>query len=133
MKLIELEGIGPSNAGKLSAIGLETVEQLLKTGSTPKGRSDLADKAGISSGQILHWVNQADLMRVKGVGPEYAELLEAAGVDSCPELGHRRADNLVATMVVVNAEKHLTRRTPTETEVVEWIKQASKLPAAVSH
>ena len=133
MKLIEVEGIGDVFAGKLHAAGLDTLEELLESGATPKGREIIAVKAGIDQGRILTWVNHADLMRVKGIGPEYAELLEASGVDSCPELSHRRADNLVAKMKAVDEEKHLTRRVPTESEVIDWISQAAALPQVVYH
>jgi predicted flap endonuclease-1-like 5' DNA nuclease len=82
---------------------------------------------------ILEWVNLADLMRIKGVGEEYSDLLEEAGVDSVKELRNRRADNLTKAMQEVNAKKKLVRRPPSEKEVTDWIAQAKKLPPVVSH
>ena len=102
-------------------------------GATPKGREDLAFASGISGTLILRWVNMADLFRVKGVGEEYTDLLEAAGVDTVPELAQRRADSLTARMAEVNETKNLVRRLPTEAQVAEWIETAKGLPRVVTY
>ena len=91
MKLAEIEGIHTTYAAKLEAAGVDSIEVLLQRGATRQGREEIAVKSGIAESRILEWVNDADLMRVKGVGSEYADLLEAAGVDSIPELAHRIA------------------------------------------
>jgi predicted flap endonuclease-1-like 5' DNA nuclease len=132
-KLTDIEGIGPAIAEKLSSANITTVEGLLKACGSAKGRKEIAAKTGISEKDLLEWTNHADLFRIKGVGSEYADLLEAAGVDSCPELAKRKADNLVKKMEEMNAEKKLVRRTPTESVVEDWIAQAKKLPNVVSH
>lgn len=132
-KLIAIEGIGPVYAEKLRAAGLATVEALLEHGATPKGRESLAEKTGISGHLILEWVNRADLFRIKGVGEEYSDLLEAAGVDTVPELAQRNAENLHAKFVEVNAAKKLVRRLPTQSQVTDWIAQAKGLPRAISY
>jgi predicted flap endonuclease-1-like 5' DNA nuclease len=132
-KLTEIEGIGPAYAEKLIAAGLTTTEALLEAGATPKGRTDLAAKTGISEKLILRWVNMSDLFRIKGVGEQYSDLLEAAGVDTVAELAQRKAENLQAKMVEVNAEKQLVRRVPTLAEVTSWVEFAKTLPRAVSY
>ena len=132
-KLTEIEGIGATYAEKLAEAGLKTTEELLDAGSTPKGRADLAAGTGISEKLILRWVNMSDLFRIKGVGEEYSDLLEAAGVDTVPELAQRKAENLQAKMVEVNELKKLVRRVPTLTEVASWVEQAKTLPRAVNY
>ena len=100
-KIVEIEGIGEKLAATLEGAGVATVEALLATAGTAKGREELANKTGLKASQILEWVNRADLMRVKGVGSEYSDLLEAAGVDTVKELATRRPDNLHAKLLEV--------------------------------
>jgi len=132
-KLQDIEGIGPVYAEKLTAAGVQSIESLLKLGATPKGREELAEKAGIAKTLILEWVNHADLFRIKGVAEEYSDLLEEAGVDTVVELANRRPDNLHAKMLEVNEEKKLVRRPPSLKEVEKWVAQAKKLPRAVHY
>jgi predicted flap endonuclease-1-like 5' DNA nuclease len=132
-KLDEIEGIGPSYAQSLKNAGIDTIEELLETGGTPAGRDGIAEKSGLSPKLILEWVNHADLMRIKGVGSEYADLLEAAGVDTVPELAQRNPTNLTATLGDVNEAKNLVRRVPTEADVTAWVAEATTLPKAVQH
>lgn len=132
-KIVDIEGIGEVFAQKLKAAGVTSVEALLKAGVTPKSRKELAEKSGISGDLILQWVNHADLFRVKGIGSEYSDLLEAAGVDTVVELAKRRADNLVAKMTEVNIEKKLVRRLPTLSMVMSWIDQAKALGRAIEY
>lgn len=133
MKLDEIEGIGPAYAEKLGTQGLTSVDDLLEHGGTAAGRQTLAEKSGISETLLLEWVNHADLFRINGVGSEYADLLEEAGVDSVPELAQRNAANLAAAMAQANESKNLVRRAPTESEVAGWIDHAKTLPRAVHH
>ena len=132
-RLSEIEGIGAAYTEKLEAAGISTTEELLKTGSTPKGRKSLADETGISGKLILKWVNRADLFRVNGIGEEYADLLEVAGVDTVPELAQRNASNLHKSIVEVNEEKELVRRVPGENQVQEWVAQAKELPRVIKY
>ena len=132
-KIIDIQGIGPVYAEKLIGIGIETVDQLLEKGADAKGRQAIEEATGIRHDLVLTWVNHADLFRVKGVGPQFAELLEAAGVDTVKELRNRNAANLAAKMAEVNEEKHLTRRTPVEKEVQKFIDLAKELEPKVSH
>lgn len=132
-KLDTIEGIGPALSEKFAAAGITTCEALLETGGSKDGRADLAGKTGLSEGRILKLVNAADLMRVKGVGGEYAELLEFAGVDTVPELAQRNATNLAAKIAEINEEKKLVRVLPSEKQVASWIDHAKTLPRAVSH
>ncbi len=132
-KLTEIEGVAASNAKKLQKAGIRSAEALLKKGATKKGRKEIAAKTGISEKVILRWVNYADLFRIKGVGGEYAELLEAAGVDTVPELSRRKPANLAAKMAEVNAKKHLVRQVPSEKQVSKWVDQAKTLDRVVKH
>jgi predicted flap endonuclease-1-like 5' DNA nuclease len=132
-KLTEIEGIGPSYAGKLQGAGIVSIEDLLEKGSSSKGRKELAQKAGVSDKLLLRWINMADLFRIKGVGEEYADLLEAAGVDTVPELGQRNPENLHKKMDEVNESKKLVRRVPNLKEITGWVEQAKTLPRKVTY
>jgi predicted flap endonuclease-1-like 5' DNA nuclease len=132
-KLEAIEGIGPVLSEKLTKAGVESIEALLESGSSKQGRSELAESSGVSEVLLLKFVNHADLMRVKGIGGEYSELLEQSGVDSVPELAQRNAANLSAKIEEINAEKKLVRSTPSESQIQEWIDQAKQLPRAVHH
>jgi predicted flap endonuclease-1-like 5' DNA nuclease len=130
----DVEGIGPAEAEKLAAAGITTTTGLLQAGAKPDGRARIAAASGISSTLILEWVNHVDLMRIKGVGSEYSDLLELAGVDSPAELAHRNATNLATTIQeVVAARPEIVRRVPTEPEIAGWIQQAATLEKIVEH
>ncbi|MBN1658414.1 MAG: DUF4332 domain-containing protein [Anaerolineae bacterium] len=131
--LIDIEGIGETYSQKLKSIGLTTTEELLQRGGTPAGRQEIADSIGVTTKRVLEWVNRADLFRVKGIGSEYSDLLEAAGVDTVPELAQRNAENLYQRLQEVNAEKKLVRRLPGASEVAAWIEQARTLPRAIEY
>jgi predicted flap endonuclease-1-like 5' DNA nuclease len=132
-KLIDVEGIGETYAEKLKKAGVTTPKALLEQGATPKGRKNIAQNAGISDTLVLKWVNHVDLFRIKGVGEEYADLLERAGVDTVVELAQRKADSLLQKMAAVNEEKHLVRKMPIQAQVKDWVEQAKKLPRAISY
>lgn len=128
-----VEGIGVKFAKKLRAIGVPTTDALLEMGSTPKGRDEIAERSGISGKLILEWVNHVDLFRIDGVGEEYADLLEEAGVDTVPELAQRKPANLYEKMVEINAEMKLVRRLPAASQVEGWVAQAKKLPRVIKY
>ena len=132
-KLAMVEGIGDVYAAKLQGVGINSIESLLEKGSTPKGRQELAESTGISGKLILEWVNRADLFRIKGIGEEYSDLLESAGVDTVPELAQRKAENLYQKMVETNAEKKLVRKLPSAKQVADWVAQAKALPRIVQY
>ncbi|MEO0422422.1 MAG: DUF4332 domain-containing protein [Pseudomonadota bacterium] len=132
-KLTEIEGIGATYAEKLSADGISTIEKLLEAGCTKAGRKKISTQCDISEKLVLKWVNRADLARVKGIGEEYADLLELAGVDTVPELAQRNAANLHAKMAEVNEEKKAVRQLPSADTVAGWIDQAKDLPRVVTH
>lgn len=132
-KLSMIEGIGETYEAKLETAGVKSVEGLLDTCATKKGRSELAEKTGISEKLVLKWANHADLARIKGIGGEYAELLEAAGVDTVPELATRKAENLFKKMQETNEAKSLVRKLPTQAQVDEWITQAAALPRVLQY
>jgi len=132
-KLVDVEGIGPVYADKLKKAGVVSTNDLLEKGATPTGRKAIADKSGVSDSLILEWVNRVDLFRIKGVGEEYSDLLEASGVDTVVELGNRNAANLYQKMLEVNQAKKKVRKMPVESQVKDWIEQAKKLPRAVKY
>jgi predicted flap endonuclease-1-like 5' DNA nuclease len=132
-KLESIEGIGPEYAAKLRAAGVGTIEDLLEKGSTPSSRKAIERDTGLSGKLVLEWVNRADLARIKGIGEEYADLLESAGVDTVPELAQRNADNLYDTMVQINEKKNLVRRLPAREDIKKWVSQAKKLPRKVTY
>lgn len=132
-KIEEIEGIGPEYAKKLVEVGVKTADDLLNVGGIRKGRKELAEKTGISEKLILEWVNLADLFRIKGIGEEYSDLLEEAGVDTVVELSKREPENLHAKILEINKEKKLVRKPPTLEQVKNWVEQAKKLPRKVEY
>jgi predicted flap endonuclease-1-like 5' DNA nuclease len=132
-KIREIEGIGPAYAEKLEAQGINTVEKLLERCASKKGRDEVAEATGIDYSRILKWTNMADLFRIKGVGEEYSELLEAAGVDTVKELRNRNAENLHAKMAEVNEEKKLVRAMPSAGMVEGWVEHAKTLDPVMTY
>jgi predicted flap endonuclease-1-like 5' DNA nuclease len=132
-KLLAIEGIGPVYAQKLQEVGVQTVEALLERGATPQGRQELAEATELGNTRILEWVNHADLFRIKGVGEEYSDLLEEAGVDTVPELAQRVPENLLAKLKEVNTKKKLVRRVPPLSAVQSWVEQAKQLPRVIQY
>ena len=132
-KIVDVEGIGPVYAEKLVAAGIDNTEKLLDKCSKPAGRKALEEETGISGKLILTWTNHCDLMRIDGIGPQFSELLEAAGVDTVKELKHRKPENLQPKLEEVNAEKKLVRRVPALKEVEKMIAQAAELPAVMEY
>lgn len=129
----DIEGIGPQYAEKLKGAGITSVEKLLEAGATAPGREELASKTGINAKSILTWVNHADLFRIKGVAGQFSELLEAAGVDTVPELAQRNPENLQLALAKANDEKKLCKTTPSLAQVTDWIAEAKALPKVVQH
>lgn len=133
MNIQDLEGVGPVLTAKFTGAGVKTTDALLKKGGSAKGRAKLSEATGMSTKRILGFVNRADLYRIKGVGSEYADLLETAGVDTVVELANRNAENLVKALKKANDVKKKVRSLPTAAEVGAWIKQAKSLPRAVEY
>ena len=131
--IITIEGIGKKYAETLQAAGVRSVEKLLEAGATPKARQELAEKTGISDKLLLEWINHADLFRIKGVGEEYSDLLEEAGVDTVPELAQRNPANLFEALEKANEHKKLVRQLPTRAQVESWVEQAKALPRIVTY
>lgn len=129
----DIEGIGEAQGKKLAEAQIKTVEALLEAGASATGRKKLAEKTGISEKNILEWVNRADLFRIKGIGSEFSDLLESAGVDSVPELAQRKAENLHKALEAANAKKKLVRVVPPVTKIEDFIGQAKSLEKVVTH
>lgn len=128
-----IEGIGDAYAARLAEAGIKSTEGLLAKAATPADRKMLAEATGIDGSKILAWANRADLFRIKGVSTQYSDLLEAAGVDTVPELAQRNAANLLQKMTAVNADKDAVRRLPTESQVAGWIAEAKTLPRKLEY
>ncbi|NNF42514.1 MAG: DUF4332 domain-containing protein [Phycisphaerales bacterium] len=132
-KISEIEGIGPASAEKLAAADIGTTDDLLSLCSDAKGRKATAEKAGVSESQLLKWANMADLMRVSGIGGEYAELLKASGVDTIKELRTRNAENLAEKAKQINEAKSLTRVVPSASVISGWISKAKEMEPKITH
>jgi predicted flap endonuclease-1-like 5' DNA nuclease len=132
-RILDVEGIGSKYTKKLHEVGIRSTTRLLNIGATKRGREDLAKHTGISEILILEWVNLADLMRIKGIGEEYSDLLEEVGVDTVKELRNRVPDNLYDALVVENQDKALVRRLPSRHQVNLWIAQAKILPPKITY
>lgn len=132
-KITDVEGIGQVYAEKLGAAGILTTEMLLRRCGEPSGRDEVAEQVGVTAEQILHWVTMADLMRIKGIGGEYAELLKAAGVDTVKELRTRNASHLAELVAQVNFTRKLTRRLPSLPMTMKWIEEAKSLEPTVNY
>ena len=128
-----IEGIGEVYSGQLSEAEISTTEDLLEQGSTPEGRQSIEEKTGISGKLILRWTNMADLFRINGVSEEYADLLEACGVDTVPELAQRNPGNLYQALVQTNEEKQLVRGVPGESQVADWVSNAKEYPRILTY
>lgn len=132
-KILRIEGIGSKYARRLTDFGIRSTDRLLQVAAHKRGREDLADQCDIPEKLILEWVNLADLMRVKGIGEEYSDLLEEAGVDSVKELRNRRPDSLYEKIRQANSKRKLVRRIPSKRDVESWVKQAKTMKPVITH
>jgi hypothetical protein len=128
-----IERIGPSAADRLRSLRIRTTARLLEAAKNPRGRKLLAAKTGFDAGRILKWANMADMMRIKGIGEEYSELLEAAGVDTVRELRHRNPKNLAQAMAAANSRRKLVNLLPSEKAVARWIAEANTLSMKITY
>ncbi len=131
--IVDIEGIGEVYAQTLAEKGIKTTEALLEKCASPAGRKALANETGLSGKLVLKWANRADLARIKGIGSEYADLLESAGVDTVPEMAQRNPGNLYQKLTATNEEKNLVRKPPTENQVNDWVQQAKALPRVLTY
>jgi predicted flap endonuclease-1-like 5' DNA nuclease len=131
--ITDIEGIGPAYAERLKNLRIRTTSRLLEEAKSPRGRKALAEKTGVETSRILKWANMADMMRIKGVGEEYSELLEAAGVDTVRELKYRNPKKLAEAMKKANTTRKLVRLLPSEKAVARWIAEAKSLPMKITY
>ncbi len=129
----EIEGIGPTFGAKLKEAGITTTDDFLKMCCDKKGRGAVAQTTGIGESHILGWANMADLMRVSGIGKQFAEILMASGVDTIKELRTRNADNLAAKAEEINTAKNLANATPSLSQVTDWIEKAKAMEPVITH
>ena len=132
-KVEKIEGVGPKYAAMLLKAGVTNTKQLLDKAGTRKARKELATTCGVEETLILKWANMCDLMRIKGVGEEFSELLEVAGVDTVKELAKRRPDNLRQAMIDANTKRKLVRQLPSVAQLENWVKQAKEMPPMMSY
>jgi predicted flap endonuclease-1-like 5' DNA nuclease len=128
-----IEGIGPTYQRRLDGSGIHTTEDLLTMCKKRSSRHHLADDTGISEKMILRWTNHADLFRIKGVGEEYADLLEAAGIDTVPELARRNPEHLYEALRLVNEDKRLVKKIPSQNQIHHWVLEAKVLPRMITY
>jgi len=131
--ITDIEGIGSANAERLKSLRIRTTSRLLEEAKNPRGRKALAEKTGVEASRILKWANMADMMRIKGVGEEYSELLEAAGVDTVRELKYRNPKKLAEAMATANTKRKLVRLLPSEKAIAKWIAEAKSLPMKITY
>ncbi len=132
-RLKGIEGIGDEYSKRLKGVGILSVQALLDKGALAEGRHELSRSTGIPESQLLRWLNNADLFRVRGIGEEYAELLEIAGVDTVPELAMRNPENLHRMLINANETRKLVRQLPSLNQIKSWIEQAKQLPRVIHH
>ncbi len=132
-EMTEIEGIGPAYSEKLAAIEINSIDQYLLATADRKGRKDIAEKTGISPKLVLDWANRADLMRISGIGEEFSDLLTEAGVDTVNELKYRNPEHLYNSLIEVNEQKKLVRRSPSQADVSSWVEAAQKLPVVLTY
>lgn len=131
--LTAIEGIGDVYMGKLKEAGIDSTESLLEECASPAGRKALGESSGISDKLILKWANRADLARIKGIGTQYADLLEVAGIDTVPDLARRNPENLLKAMTEANDQRQTVNRMPTISQVEDWVSQAKELPRVMTY
>jgi predicted flap endonuclease-1-like 5' DNA nuclease len=129
----DIAGIGPDYAERLRAVGIRTTARLLEAAKSPKGRKHLAAKTGLDEKRILGWANLADRMRIKGVGEDYAGLLQAAGVDTVKELKYRNPAKLARAMAEANGRRKLVRVLPSDQAIQRWIEHAKRLQLKITY
>ncbi|MEJ2200053.1 MAG: DUF4332 domain-containing protein [Desulfuromonadaceae bacterium] len=132
-RLKGIEGIGEDNSRLLKRAGIHSVQALLDRGATLQGRRDLSENTGISESQLLRWLNNADLFRIRGIGEEYSELLELAGVDRISELVLQQPAELHRSLIIANDKRQLVKQLPSLNQVKSWIEQAKQLPRIIQH
>jgi hypothetical protein len=129
----DLKTIGPGVTASFKSAGIRSTARLLKAAKDPKGRKRLAEKTGLDEKCILRSANMADRMRIKGVGEDYAVLLEAAGVDTVRELKYRNPRNLAKAMADANTKRKLVQFLPSEKAIERWIEHAKRLELMISY
>ncbi len=132
LRIAELRGVTEEQVATLKSHGIGNTDQLLERAGTPDDRRALAAETGMSPEDVLKMVNRADLTRIHGIGRQYSNLLEDAGVDTVPELAQRNPNNLHAALLDA-AEASGVQRPPTLKQVEDWVSQAKALPRVIHY
>lgn len=130
-RIDQVAGIGHKEATKLRKVGVRTSKSLTECASTRRGRTELAKKTGLTPKDLQLWVHHADLLRIRGVGAEYALLLVEAGVDTLRDLRRRNPTALLAKIIGLNGSQKVVERLPTEAMVEGWIETAGELDPSI--
>ncbi len=130
-RIDQVAGIGHREATKLRKAGVRTSKSLSDCAATRRGRTELSKKTGLSPKDLQVWVHHADLLRVRGVGSEYAVLLVEAGVDTLRDLRRRNPTALLAKIIGMNGSQKVVERLPTEAMVEGWIEAAGDLDPSI--
>jgi predicted RecB family nuclease len=125
----DLKGLQPEVQTKLESEGIRNTQQFLEHTRTQQQRTELAHTVGTTPGALKELANRADLMRLTGVGGDFSNMLEEAGVNSCKELQHRVPEKLFSTLAAIHSDKKIGHRAPALAQVTEWIVEAKKLSA----
>ena len=123
----QVAGIDQKSATKLRKSGIRTARGLSEAVAQPKSRTELSKVTGIDGKLLQQWGNHCELLTVRGVGAEYAELLVEAGVDTVRDLRRRNPTALLAKIISLNGSRKVVRRLPTESMVEKWIDAAREM------
>ena len=122
------QAIPAADAAKLKAAGVPTTFALLEKAADTRSRKSLAKETKISERMLEGWVQMADVLRVKGIGPDVARLLAAVGVKTVAQLRGSDATKLEADILKVNEKAQLSKNPPSKEHLAAWIGQAKELP-----
>jgi predicted flap endonuclease-1-like 5' DNA nuclease len=122
-----IEGIGAGFGKRLRADGIDTTEKLLALCATDDGVAQVCKCVDLDEGTVRNWGTMADLMRIKGLGGQWAELMWRAGVKNVQDLAAQEVEPLRARFREVNEAENRVAELPGESRVTKFIEQAKIL------
>ena len=132
-RILDLHCLKSADKNKLIAFGISSTARLLLIAADRGGRELVAAETGIDEARLLETVHLADLMRVNGIGAEYAALLGQAGVRTLKQLARRSPDRLFTDLQALNAQARQVRRMPASQDIATWVEAAGGLESRISH